>query len=487
MTGVLVRAIVGPQSWTLGESPSVLPASTVVLSVSGASSKRVLLDGRTCRLSPGSEGLLALDLTRSTGFHRIDVDSHTFWFCTEDAKLGLAGIEAMLTHLGNLGTGWTGQALFSDGEGLRDSHVVYAWLDAWAEQTLAAIEGILTAPRPSTKVSQELSRRGGPGVLPAPTLRLLRSAPRRYLQASPSGSLVVDGQAYDPLRVVVRKRRTTLESIANRRATEVLTWLSRLLNEVLQSDPDGTTKVRCRLWLNKTESLRRKPLAQALRASVPVTHAPRQPEETTEKLYRKSYNAYRDMRRLFGWSASAVPLHRYSYVQRADSIYQAYVASCLARELDLRQTTDVLGSEPLAFSGPRFDLYYDTLCPPNVLKSWRAASHVPDQSRPDLLLHERATGFVALIDAKYRLAKNGGASEDSRKDVTSYLGLYGLQSITIVYPGLSHDVSVISGEGHSIVEVPLVPPASSLALAVPQILSTLAPAPFRDHREHPVS
>lgn len=486
MTSVLVRAIVGSQSWPLGESPCVLPATAVVLAVSGANSKSVLLDGRTSRLSSGTEGLLALDLTRSTGFHRLEVDDLVFWFCTEDAKLGLAGIEAMLTHLGNLGTGWTGQALFSDGTGLRDPHVVYAWLDAWAEQTLAAIEGILTAPRPSTKVSHELSRRGGPGVLPAPTLRLLRSAPKRYLQASPNGSLIVDDQAYDPLRVVVRKRKTTLETIANRRAMEVLTWLSRLLNEVLQSDPDGPTKVRCRLWLNRTESLRRRPLAQALRASVPVTHAPRQPEETTEKLYRKSYDAYRDMRRLFGWSASAVPLHRYSYVQRADSIYQAYVASCLARELDLRQTTVVLGSEPLAFSGPRFDLYYDTLCPPNVLKSWRAASHEPDRSRPDLLLHERATGSVALIDAKYRL-KNGGASEDSRKDVTSYLGLYGLQSITIVYPGLSRDVSVISGEGRSIVEVPLVPPASSLALAVPQILSTLAPAPFRDHQENQVS
>jgi hypothetical protein len=479
MTGVNVRAIAGPQSWSLGDTPCVLPATTVVLAVSGARSKRVMIDGRTSRLSSGSEALLAVDLTRSTGFHRMDIDGRVFWFGTEDAKLGLSGVEAMLAHLGNLGTGWTGQALFSDGAGLRDPHVVYAWLDAWAEQTLAAIEGILASPRPSTESSRELSRRGGPGVLLAPTLRLLRSAPKRYLQASSTGSLLVGNQAYDPLRVVVRKRRTTLETIANRRAIETLTGLGRLLKEVLQNDVDGPTRVRCRLWLNKVESLRRRPLAQALRASIPVTHAPRQAEETTERLYRQSYDAYRDMRRLFGWSPSTALLHRYSYVQRADSIYQAYVASCLAREMELHQTTEILGSEPLAFRGPRFDLYYDTLCPPEVLKSWRASSHFPDQSRPDLLLHERATGRVALIDAKYRLSKNGGASEDSRKDVTSYLGLYGLKNITIVYPGSSQEVSVVTGEGHSIVEVPLVPPASGLVQALPQILSTLAHPPYR--------
>lgn len=478
MARIIVRAIVGSQTWSLSDSPTILPATTVVLSVFGSKSKSVRVDGRTARLSSGSEKLLALDLSRSTGYHRLDVDGYVYWFCTEDAKLGLAGIEAMLAHLKNLGTGWTGQALFSDGSGIRDSHVVYAWLDAWADETLSAIEGILVAPRSATKASRELSRRGGPGVLLAPTLRLLRSAPKRYLQATPGGSLTVDDHGYEPLRVVVRKRVTTLETVANRRAVEVLVWLARLLHEVLESSPDGPTKVRCRLWLNKVESLRRRPLVQALRASAPVSHAPRQPEESTEKRYRKSYDAYREMMHLFGWSASTVPLRRYSYVQRADSIYQAYVASCLARELDLVQTSDVLGSKPLAFSGPRFDLYYDTLCPPDVLRSWRSDSHLPDRSRPDLLLHERRSGQVALIDAKYRVAKDGGASEDSRKDVTSYLGLYGLHNITIVYPGLSPDVSVVSGHGNSIVEVPLVPPASNLTAAVPQILSTLADAPY---------
>ncbi len=469
---VSARAVVGAREWDLGEEPRLLPAGQVVLAVTGARSRNVLLDGRLTRLSSGLQGLVAIDLTRSTGYHRLEADGAVFWFGTEDAKLGLDGIQSMLAHLATLGTGWTGQALFSDGTGLRDAHVLYAWLDQWADRALSAVNAILVSPRSTTRTTQALSRRGGKAVLLAPTLRLLRSAPQRYLSPNPAGVIRVGEVGYDPLRVVVRKRSTSLDSVANRRAVVLLGWLARLCKEVLDSRPDQQAVTRCRLWLNRTQALQRRPLAQSLVASAASVTAPRQAEEATESRYRTSFEVASDLRRLFGWSASLNPLPRYSYVERSDTIYQAYSASCLAAALGLRQTSEVLGSQPLAFTGPTFDLYYDSTPPAEILKSWRAGSSKPDRSRPDLLLHERASGRVALLDAKYRVEPGGGASEDSRKEVTSYLGLYGISDITILYPGPEQRQIVVSGKGRSIIEIAVAPPGD-LTPALPAILATL--------------
>ncbi len=244
-----VRAVAGPREWTLGAEPRTVPAGPVVLAVSGSGSRTVLLDGRATRLSSGREGLLAVDLTRSTGYHRLQVDGTVFWFGTEDAKLGLAGVEAMLDHLRTLGTGWTGQALFSVGGGLRDAHVPVRVARPVGRRRSDGGRRGPGSPRPVTRNTRALSRRGGPAVLLAPTLRLLRSAPRQYLSANPSGLIPVGTRAYDPLRVVVRRRTTSLDTVANRRAVGLLSWLIKLSREVIASQPGQATTVRCRLWL----------------------------------------------------------------------------------------------------------------------------------------------------------------------------------------------------------------------------------------------
>jgi hypothetical protein len=95
----------------------VLPAASLVLAISGAPGCAVTLDGKARWLSGGNPGLLAVDLTRSTGFHYLEVGRESTWFGTEDANLRLAGIEAMLAQLRTSGTAWSGQALFSNGQG----------------------------------------------------------------------------------------------------------------------------------------------------------------------------------------------------------------------------------------------------------------------------------------------------------------------------------------------------------------------------------
>lgn len=471
------RLVAGAQQWMLGENPQTVPATQLVVAVVGAKTRTVIFDGQRVRLSPGVEGLYPVDLTRSTGYHRLQVDDRTYWFATEDSKLKLEGIEAMLASLRGIGTGWTGQVLFSNGVGLRDVHVVYGWLDQHADAALAAISAILATPRSTTTNSTALSRRGGSGVLRAPTLRLLRSAPRENLAPNPEGVLQIGDERYDPLRVVVRKRRSTLDTIANRRAVSLLTWVIRLTDEVIGADAAPLVAARCRLWRNAARTLALRPLAQSLRPQPAEPVFPRQREEATESAYRTTYALSTDVRHLFGWSASKSLLHRYSYVEQSDSIYQAYVATRIAAQLGLQQQSPVLGAGAIAFSGKDFDLYYDTKCPPSVLRSWRASSSKPDESRPDLLLHERSTGRVALLDAKYRTTADRTATEDSRKEVTSYLGLYGLSAVGIVFPGRGEIHSVI-GKGRSIHEIPLTPANLDLNEAVDVIIQSLETPPY---------
>ena len=226
MPEISATAMIGTQQWNLGPEACILPAGRGVISVVGSKTRNVLLDGQLSRLSlAGSIGLLGFDLTRSTGYHRLEVEGRVFWFGTADAKLRLEGVEAMLSHLRSLGTGWTGQALFSDGTGLRDAHVVYAWLDEHADRSLAAVSSILRSPHPNTTDDRVLRRRGGPRVLLSPTLRLLRSAPHRYLEENPFGLVAVAGSRYDPLRVVARRRQSTFRTPANIRAVFVLDGL----------------------------------------------------------------------------------------------------------------------------------------------------------------------------------------------------------------------------------------------------------------------
>jgi hypothetical protein len=467
-----VRVLAGRFEIALGADLQIVPSAQVVITVSGARSRHAVLDGRIVQLSSGPTGLISVDLVRSTGFHHLVIDGRSYWFGTQDTKLGLDGIVAMLNELQTMGTGWTGQAIFSDGSGFRDPHVAYGWLDQHAENALSAIASILAAPRTNLHSSRVLRRRGGAGVLLAPTLRLLRSDPRRYLAPSPNGLISAAGASYEPLRVVARKRETTLNTVANRRVLSVLAWLDRLSQEVILASENTAAVGRSRVWSDRARSLQRRPLALSV-GTQKLPFEPRQAEETTEPAYRLCYELSQDLRANFAWNASHEPKSRLSYVDQSDAIYQAYTASRIARELGLRQTSSVLGAKQPAFDGVDYDLYYDTTPPATVLRSWRSHSDKPDNSRPDLLLHERATGRIAVLDAKYRIGQDGRASEDSRKDVSAYMALYALASVSILYPGTQDSERVLSGKDRRIVEVSIAPEVADIVSSTAAILSTL--------------
>ena len=418
-----------------------------------------------------------MDLKRSTGYHRVQVDKSVFWFATEDSKLKLSGVSAMLSELRELGTGWTGQVMFSDGSGYRDPHVIYGWLDQWADHVLDSIESVLAAPR-STTETKLLSRRGGASVRtvrPCATYALTRG---EISCECDGGLLSIGDNAYDPTRVVVRKRRSTVHTVPNRRAVQLLKGLANAVDEAMAASGNDAAIARCRLWHLRINTMQARPLAKALRGGPSVLAVGRQTVELNDIRYRRVFDAAKDFRSRFGWSPTSDEQRRYSYVQSADLIYQAYVASRLAAELQLQQVDPVLGAGSLAFTGADYDIYYDALCPPNILRSWRRQSIHPDSSRPDILLVERATGKVAVIDAKYRLGGDGFASEDSRKDVSAYMALLVCRPSSILYPGNGTTGRSITGQSRTILEVPVVPSGNALQVELPTIVSSLELPPF---------
>lgn len=475
-----LRVSLVPRSGTgieLSGEPTTIAPGPVVLSVTGHRDRHIRVDGKDGRLSGGTTGVLALDYTRSTGYHRVDIEAHTFWFATEDSKLRLEGVAQMLEHLRNLGTGWTGQVLFSDGSGYLDPHVLYGWFDANAAKALRAIEQVLLAPRTDEFANRTLSRRGGSSVLVVPTVRLLRSDPQRNVVEQEGGLLTVGGRTFNPTRVVARRRRRTVDTVPNRRAVHLLGLMRQLLTELMSSRLPSVPQARCRLWREHVGRLAAQPLAVKLATRPNALGLPRQGVEFTNRTYDQVFDLARSAG-AFGWSATAEPSRRYSYIESADRIYQAYVAHRVASVLDLAPTSDILGTNRLAFSGDNFDLYYDCESPPEVLSSWRARTSVPDASKPDLLLREKATGKVAVLDAKYRLGPGGFASEDSRKDVAAYQSFYGLASVVILYPGTDRDARVIAGHGMSIVEIPVHGPGDGLDGAMSAVLARLQVPPY---------
>lgn len=455
--GAKVTAVVGAESVALTEWLTTLPAAQVVMDVLWNGSN-VLLDGQLLPHN-GTRALTAVDLTRSTGFHRLQAGHQTFWFATEDSKLRLAGIEQMLARLRTSGTGWSGQLMFSDGVVLRDPHVVYSWLDRCADSALECARRIIEAPLSIRRSDRKPSRRGGRSLDQAATTRLLRGHPDRYLEQNPTGLLALGGKRYDPLRVVVRARTASVDSAANRRAVSLIRRLEGLVSEVMAADPDIDVTRRCRTWGASASQILRRPLARTLAAGAPVgaLAAPRQTEETVDQRYRESYRLSADLGARFGWSPTQQLLSRFSYVQRADTIYQAFVATVLAGALGLTQTAPVLGQASLAFQGAGYEIYYDAHPDSSVLRSWRYGSTKPDASRPDVLLRHRPSGEILIIDAKYRVSGNQ-ATEDSRKDVSAYMALYGLDTVVIAYPGQSPARSTaVTGHGKTILELPIGP------------------------------
>jgi hypothetical protein len=448
-----------------GTHPITVPAGPVVL-VLPRGTRSVRLDGRERKAPEGSPALLPVDLSRSVGFHRLEISSHSYWFATNDSKLTLDGIEELLRYLReyHLGTTWSGQIMFSDGQVLRDPHVVFGWLENRLAPLLEAVKMIALRPLWGTVQQDSLRRRGGPGVTPSATLALLRSSPAQYLEPAENGILAIGKNRYNPLRVVAHRRTASLHSVAHLRLIALMSHLSHLVREVYDYVDDAKARQTCEKWQDQIRKLLASSFCQALRragARASSLAVPVSPEEASDRRYRVVYETALSLKRGFGWDATQKPLDRFSYVSYADQIYQAFVGAAIADALECRPTDPVLGRTSRAsFGNNTLSMILNRVPPDRLLRSWRHVSTTPDSLRPDVLIEHLPDRRVLLIDAKYRATGNR-ATESSRAEVMMYMAAFGLSTAVIAYPANSPSArpALVEGAGQRLIELPVVPHA----------------------------
>jgi hypothetical protein len=450
--------------------PEIIAAGNVIVRITNTQALPwVRLDGclRALVWVSQNEAILPLDLSRSVGFHHLQVSGgRSYWFGTEDAKLGIEGIEAMMAVLRSEARTWSGQLLFSDGGFYRDPHTIFGFLDQQVERFVITAQQILANPRTGRVESESVTSAPHGPVQIESTIRMLRARPRDLLEVAADGPIQLQQVRYAPRKVVVRAASPTFDTVAHRR----LAWCAvvlRQLSEEVAAKVSSPTREVCQCWIASISSVVADPRLQRLAVST-LPHdaaAPSSPDEQTDSRYWDAYSIADSCRRLTEWTLGREMSALHSYVDVADQIYQQFAAYVLAEALDLQPTHPALGLGQPAFESDEFALYYDTVPRPEVVQSWRKRSRVPDGFRPDLLLVRPSTGQVALFDVKYRNS-GVGASEDSRRDMMSYLNAFGLKTSFILYPPdpvTYSKVGVLKGEGYRIVEIPVAPTGEVVA------------------------
>jgi hypothetical protein len=376
---------------------------------------------------------------------------------------------------------------FSDGFVLMDAHVIYGWLDEHADAAIAAADSIARAALSRRKIVRMVSS-APRGRLDVPaTLRILRANPRDLLQPSERGSVALGAATYSPRKAVYRASHLTLDSPSNRRVVWLLATLSTFTAHVLQALDDGPERERCEGWQRRALRLLASPPLVTIPFAARLAPPPSAPtaEEQTDRRYAAIFHTFLSLPESRGWSASEALRPLYSYVQQSDVIYQAFVATALAQTLGIPPTSPNLGMKQPAFESREWALYYNVVPPPAVLRTWRSYSSFPDSYRPDVLLHHKRTGQVALIDAKYR--QDGDAPpESARKELLAYRAAYGINRAALAFPPRTTmpKPRAISAQGNSLIELALIPApdvATRLSELLPNLLAQLLVAPpWRD-------
>lgn len=440
---IAVELVAGTQRLNLtpGADPESVAPGAVTLLVTGWEGGAARLDGRPIELTAGASGrILSVDLARSTGYHRLTLEgAGSYWFATEDAKARLAGIESMLGYLRDEGFAWGGQLIFSNGESLRDFHVLYGWLDQHADGLVTALELIARKPVVASRAElRTTSHPERPVDIPA-TLALIRRDPVNSVEPLEGGPIRVGDKTYVPRQVRVRRRAPSIDTPANRRALWVAAQVQAIASEVSANANSNAVRDRCAGWQQRLHAATEYSQLRRLK-----TIGARQPVglraaiERTDARYAVMYATYLSLRDTLSWNATKTAQPLYTFINFADEIYQAFAAYALAKAAGLEPTSASLGLTAPAFEGNGRRLFYNSQPPPEVLRSWRDYSIEPATYRPDLLFVETANHRVVLADAKYR---NQGlhATEDSRKELLAYMAAFGLSRVVLVFPPLPLD------------------------------------------------
>jgi hypothetical protein len=422
--------------------PVIVPSGAVIVELEGVSAlTAVRMDGRSPRIAwnPRTRrATLAVDLKRDTGFHELIVGPATFMFGTEDAKLRIDGMVELLDYLQAHGLSWSGAMFFSGSEQiLRDARLDRAWLARRGNEIVALGTAIAERPWTTSRSRRRRTDHGVPDV--GATLKLLRERPD-LLEEMEDGPVEFEhGDAtvkrYAPREVIVRERKAMFDTPGNRRMTALLDGVAALARSTQIKAPKHIRKEMAELVEQVERLLLRSPFNELRRRGahlrLPLALAV---EERIDPRYAAAREMHRELVRERHWDPRREVMPERAYAGHADAIYQRFCGHLLADHLGLEPTAELPGEgKGPHFAGDRFELYVDVTPPSSVIHNWREDSDREANLRPDLVLRERSTGRVALMDAKYR-ADRLRATLDSLAEVQLYLQTYSRKRVGILFP-----------------------------------------------------
>lgn len=430
---------------------------------------RVLFDDQPLPVvwtSDGSAGYGQLDLTNRVGFHRFSVstprESVAFDIRTRTAKVTHAEIESMARVVSGQVFSFKRQFVYTDATGRRRTVPMPEIAFGWLRDRLPELVRIVRAidARPATETRQQFTTsHQARGVSVPRTLRLLRETPG-LLESIPGGPLEVNDQRYWPAAVVVRERNREPARIEHMQLAHFLARAAHLLaglRGIVPADLRTTVLV----WEAEIRAVRSTSIVR--RHDVPNAQAAWTPLPTE---LQKTEQRYRRVRELHSEFLQDIDVADYSSdsvranIRDVWEIYQTFAAHMVGRAFGLTYVSsrgDLRDrrSDGVSMYSDKYELFYDCRPPAKVISTWRDDTIRPADERPDIVLRRRADGAVAVLDAKFRVDRQGVARAEDLFEMQGYLNSFAIRAGGIVFPGTSPVPRLLEGRGMLLVELPL--------------------------------
>ncbi len=444
--------------------------SQLLFEIQSSTAARVLFDDKPIPIVWSQEqrsGYGQLDLTNQVGFHRFSIRTATselsFDFRTSTAKATHDEIAAMARVVAGQVFSFKRQFVYADATGQLHAVPIPEVAFGWLRDRLGEIVKLVRAinDRPATETRQRfISSHQARNVSVPETLRLLRETPG-LLEAAPDGPLQADGQRYWPSTVVVRERNREPARLEHTQLAYFLSRVARLTNSLRNVVPQDVLETISQWELlvrsaRDTRVVRRHDLPNAYAAWTPL---PTQLQKTDSR--------YRRIRELNTEFLQQIDVSEYSEdairvnVRDAWEIYQSFAAHMIGRAFGLKYVSrrgDLRerASEGFSMYSDDFELFYDCQVPPGFMASWREATARPAGERPDIVVRQRSTGAVAVLDAKFRVDRDGASAKgEDLFEMQGYINSFSLRAGAVLFPGNSENPRVIDGKGIRLVEIPL--------------------------------
>lgn len=452
-----------------GQNDLGLAEGMVLATIAAPSKAIVKLNDReieqTWRPNEGI-ALCQFDLTNQIGYHRLTVRvaavEEKFDFSTATAKATAAEIRKMAEICCRSYLNYQKQFTYLSKSGeVRKVHLPQVHF-AWLRDRIPEIEGLIRdiGRRPAVELRRSFrtQARGGDVSIPE-TIRLLHERPE-LLDPGAGGPIHAAGQRYWPALVRSRVRNAEPRRIEH---SQIAAFLRELANGCLSIADTVDAEVRSDVtgWQVRIASLRGIPVLRPYERPFG-----RQPSLSVATVVQQSDQRYKRLRQLraeylsdIAPSAAASDGVR-GNVKDVWEIYQTFIAHVIGNALGLSYVSPhkelrMRDADGASMLGGEVSLYFDQKPPQKAVVSWRDASGRPALERPDVFILNLAKRTAILLDAKFRVDKDGKrAKSEDLLEMQGYLNSFDLKRGAIVYPGKGSLYPVTGGK-FSITEFPL--------------------------------